>query len=64
MMFGASFRRTALISVFISMISVVSGITLSYILNSAPSGTIVLISISVFLSTFVAKYLIKIRNKR
>jgi zinc transport system permease protein len=64
MMFGASFRRTALISVFISVISVVSGITLSYILNSAPSGTIVLISISVFLSTFVAKYLIKIRNKR
>jgi zinc transport system permease protein len=63
MMFGASFRRTALISVFISMISVVSGVTLSYILNSAPSGTIVLISISVFLSIFAAKYLIKTHNK-
>jgi zinc transport system permease protein len=64
MMFGASFKRTALISVFISVISVVSGITLSYILNSAPSGTIVLISISIFLTTFVAKYLTKICNKR
>jgi zinc transport system permease protein len=64
MMFGASFKRTALISVSISMISVVSGITLSYILNSAPSGTIVLISISIFLTTFVAKYLTKICNKR
>jgi zinc transport system permease protein len=64
MMFGAGFKRTSLISVFISMISVVSGITLSYILNSAPSGTIVLISISIFLTTFVAKYLTKIYNKR
>ena len=36
MMFGTGFRRTALISVFISMVSVVSGIVLSYILNSGP----------------------------
>lgn len=62
MMFGTGFKRTALISVLISMISVVLGITLSYILNSAPSGTIVLISISVFLLIFFAKYLIKKRT--
>jgi zinc transport system permease protein len=63
MMIGTGFRRTVLISVLISMISVILGITLSYILNSAPSGTIVLISISLFLLTFVAKNLIKKHGK-
>src|SRR5215210_1552233 len=64
MMFGIGFRRTALISVFISMVSVVSGIVLSYILNSAPSGTIVLISVFVFLMTFSVKSSIKKLSKR
>jgi zinc transport system permease protein len=64
MMFGTGFRRTALISVFISMVSVVSGIVLSYILNSAPSGTIVLISVFVFLITFSVKSSIKKLSNR
>ena len=56
MMLGRGFRKTALISVMLSIISVISGITLSYILNSAPSGTIVMISISIFLLTLIVKY--------
>lgn len=64
MMFGTGFKRTLLISVLISMTSVVSGIFLSYVLNSAPSGTIALISISFFLFVYVAKYLIKTYSKK
>jgi zinc transport system permease protein len=56
MMLGRGFRKTALISVTLSVISVISGIALSYILNSAPSGTIVMISISIFLLTLIVKY--------
>ena len=56
MMLGRGFKRTALISVVVSVVSVICGITSSYIFNSAPSGTIVLISISIFLLTYFAKY--------
>ena len=56
MMLGRGFKRTALISVVVSVVSVICGITSSYIFNSAPSGTIVLISISIFLLTYIAKY--------
>jgi zinc transport system permease protein len=56
MMLGRGFRKTALISVMLSVISVISGIALSYILNSAPSGTIVVILISIFLWTLIVKY--------
>ena len=56
MMLGRGFRKTALISVMLSVISVISGIALSYVLNSAPSGTIVMISISIFLLTLIVKY--------
>lgn len=56
MMLGRGFKRTALISVVVSVVSVLCGITSSYIFNSAPSGTIVLISISIFLSTYIVKY--------
>ena len=64
MMFGAGFKRTLLISILISATSVVSGIFLSYMLNSAPSGTIALISISLFLFVYIAKYLIKTHTKK
>jgi zinc transport system permease protein len=64
MMFGAGFKRTLLISILISVTSVVSGIFLSYMLNSAPSGTIALISISLFLFVYLAKYLIKTHIKK
>lgn len=56
MMLGRGFKRTALISVVVSVVSVICGITSSYIFNSAPSGTIVLISIFIFLLTYIAKY--------
>jgi zinc transport system permease protein len=64
MMFGAGFKRTLLISILISATSVVSGIFLSYMLNSAPSGTIALISISLFLFVYIAKYLTKTHIKK
>jgi zinc transport system permease protein len=64
MMFGTGFKRTLLISVLISVTSVINGIFLSYVLNSAPSGTIALISISLFLVVYIAKYLIKTRSKK
>jgi zinc transport system permease protein len=63
MMFGTGFKRTVLISILISMTSVVIGIFLSYMVNSAPSGTIALISISVFLFVYAVKYLIKKHSK-
>ena len=64
MMFGTGFKRTLLISVLFSVTSVVSGIFLSYMLNSAPSGTIALISISLFLFVYIAKYLVKTYSKK
>lgn len=64
MMFGTGFKKTLLISVLISVTSVVSGIFLSYVLNFAPSGTIALISISLFLFVYIAKYLVKTHSKK
>jgi zinc transport system permease protein len=63
MMFGKGFKRTLLISALISMTSVVIGIFLSYMLNSAPSGTIALITIAVFLYVYVRKYLAMTHGK-
>jgi zinc transport system permease protein len=56
MMIGRGFKRTAIISVLVSVVSVICGIILSYIVNSAPSGTIVLISIFIFLLIYIVKY--------
>jgi zinc transport system permease protein len=62
MMFGKGFKKTALISAIVGVFSVLSGITISYVLNLAPGGTIVLISIGTFLATVASKYSI-ILNK-
>jgi len=59
LLFGKGFKKTALISVGVSVFSVVTGITVSYASNLAPAGTIVLVSIAVFLVTLAAKYLAK-----
>lgn len=59
MMFRKGFKKTTLISVAISIFSVVIGITLSYVLNLPPSGTVVLSLVAVFLATLATKYLIK-----
>jgi len=56
MMFGRSFKTTMLLSMSISVFSVVSGILLSYYLDLAPSGTIVMISVAILVGALVAKY--------
>jgi len=56
MMFGKGFKKTVIISMSISVFSVVSGIILSYYLDLAPSGTIVMITVAVLVGTLIAKY--------
>ena len=55
LMFGKGFKKTMFISCAISVFSVVFGIIISYYLDLAPSGTIVLTMISMFLVTVIAK---------
>ena len=55
MMFGKGFKKTVLISMSISVISVVSGIFVSYFLNVAPSGTIVVIAVGILVGTLILK---------
>lgn len=55
LMFGKGFKKTMFISCAISVFSVVFGIIMSYYLDLAPSGTIVLTMISMFLVTVIAK---------
>ena len=55
MMFGKGFKKTVCISMSISVISVVSGILLSYSLNLAASGTIVVIAVGILVGTLVLK---------
>ena len=55
MMFGKGFKKTVIISMSISVISVVSGILVSYFLNVAPSGTIVVIAVGILVGTLVLK---------
>ena len=55
MMFGKGFKKTVGISMLISVASVVSGILLSYYYNIAPSGTIVMIAVSILIGVLVAR---------
>jgi zinc transport system permease protein len=55
LMLGKGFKKTILISCAISSISVVLGIVTAYYANLAPSGTIVLIMVSMFLVTIIVK---------
>ena len=55
MQFGKGFKKTVFISMSISVISVVSGILLSYSLNVAPSGTIVVIAVGILVGTLILK---------
>ena len=57
MMFGKGFKHTVILSVLISVFSVVTGIILSYYLDLAPSGTIVMISVAILVGVLIAKYL-------
>ena len=59
MMFGKGFKKTLLISIFTAVLSVIGGIMMSYIMNLTPGGTIVIISVGVFLAVISVKYSIK-----
>jgi zinc transport system permease protein len=63
LMLGKGFKKTIFISCAISIFSVVSGIVISYYLNLAPSGTMVLIMISMFLVTIIVKNMKSTLNK-
>jgi zinc transport system permease protein len=56
MLFGRGFKKTALISVAISISSVLVGITVSYAFNLAPSGTIVMVSAATFVGALVLRH--------
>jgi zinc transport system permease protein len=56
-MFGKGFKKTALISIIIAVLSVIGGIVTSYLMNLAPGGTIVIISVAGYLITIIAKYM-------
>lgn len=53
--FGRGFKKTALISVCVSLACVMSGMAISYAFNIAPSATVVLVSVAVYLAAFAAK---------
>ena len=55
MMFGKGFKKTVFISMGIVVISVVSGILVSYFFNVAPSGTIVVIAVGILVGTLILK---------
>jgi zinc transport system permease protein len=56
MMLGKGFKKTLVISIFIAIVSVVGGILISYDMNLAPGGTIVIISVSIFLAVICIKH--------
>jgi zinc transport system permease protein len=57
MTFGKGFKKTALISIIIAVLSVIAGIVISYVMNLAPGGTIVIISVAGYLATIITKYI-------
>jgi zinc transport system permease protein len=59
MMFGKGFKKTLLISIFTSVLCVIGGIVISYVMNLAPGGTIVIISVVVFIAVISIKYSLK-----
>jgi zinc transport system permease protein len=56
LLFNKGFKKTALISVSISIFSVVMGIAISYAVNLAPAGTIVIVSTTMFLTVLAARH--------
>jgi zinc transport system permease protein len=59
MMFGKGFKKTLLISIFTSVLCVIGGILISYVMNLAPGGTIVIIAVIVFIAVISIKYSLK-----
>lgn len=56
MLLGMGFKKTVLVSILISMSSVISGIMMSYYLDLAPSGMIVIVAVAILLGTLACKY--------
>ncbi len=54
-LFGRGFKKTAMISIGIAIVSVVWGIVISYLANVAPAGAIVLTSVAILLCTIVTR---------
>jgi len=64
MMLGKGFKKTLLISIFIAIISVIGGILISYVMNLAPGGTIVIISVGIFLTVICIKHSFKVIKEK
>lgn len=64
MMFGRGFKKTAIISTIIAVFSVEVGIIFSYIWNIAPGGTIVIVSIIIFLIIMPAKFVFRLLSRK
>lgn len=64
MMFGRGFKKTAIISTIIAVCSVEVGIIFSYIWNIAPGGTIVIVSIIIFLIIMPAKFVFRLLSEK
>jgi zinc transport system permease protein len=60
---GKGFKKTAIISVGISISSVVVGIIVSYFANIAPSGAVVLTEVAIFLIALSGRFMIN-KNRR
>ena len=56
-MMGKGFKKTMIISISLSVSAVIAGITISYYFNLAPSGTIVMFMVAMFVGTLIAKHL-------
>ena len=54
-MYGRSFKQTAILSIAFAISSVVCGIIISYVFDVTPSGAIVILSISIFAITIALK---------
>lgn len=64
-LFGRGFKKTAMISAFIAIASVLCGIVISYLANVAPAGAIVITSVVIFLCSIIAREIRKsIRSGR
>jgi zinc transport system permease protein len=64
-LFGKGFKKTAMLSACIAIVSAVSGIIISYVVNVPPAGAIVLMNVGIFLCTILSRNIIKsIRSKR
>lgn len=55
-MMGRGFKKTMLISISLSATATIAGIITSYYLNLAPSGSIVMLMVAMFVGTLIARH--------